>query len=371
MANHSDDSGVKFSLARRPRSVPIWKNRYVADAGDQQGRGDGDRALGERSPQRSGSRDGLGFGHGLQRLSDASTQKGGADRRRRVDAWRTRAGRRERSASEPRRQPRAVTRLRRTASALELRLDSSTNCFWSSATRSAVRATRPVPANTASRNHSMTCSALGTSIVRRAIDVWDVDRRQVDGRQVERKLEGQLDLGQVDGGDVNRRHVNNISQSANYCKHSTALHCHGDSMTTVLRRCCQLRDGSRDRAPVASDHRGRRTCSSDPAPVGAPPVVAVVVVHATGTVVRRDARSLARQDYPALSTRLPARRRRPDDDVADAHPRRPARRVRRAARRQPRVRPGGERRARSSSKATTGSSASVMTTSPSIPTPSG
>ena len=37
--------------------------------GDEQGGGDGDRALGKRRPQKGCSGDGLGFGHGLHRLA--------------------------------------------------------------------------------------------------------------------------------------------------------------------------------------------------------------------------------------------------------------------------------------------------------------
>ena len=53
-------------------------------AGDEQGGGDGDRALGKRRPQHGGSGDGLGFGHGLQRLPTPECRGRRRDRRRPV-----------------------------------------------------------------------------------------------------------------------------------------------------------------------------------------------------------------------------------------------------------------------------------------------
>ena len=55
------------------------KEQIGRHPGDEQGGGDGNRALRERSPQRGGSRDGLGVGHGLQRLPTPECRKGGAE----------------------------------------------------------------------------------------------------------------------------------------------------------------------------------------------------------------------------------------------------------------------------------------------------
>ena len=98
-----------------------------------------------------------------------------------------------------------------------------------------------------------------------------------------------------------------------------------------------------------------------------PPVVAVVVTHDPGPVVRGDPRVPRRPDLPGPVG--PGRRRR--QRGGPHRPRRggPARGLRPAARRQPRLRRGRQRGARRRSRAPP-STCSATTTSPSTPTPS-
>ena len=106
--------------------------------------------------------------------------------------------------------------------------------------------------------------------------------------------------------------------------------------------------------------------------VAAPPVVAVVVVHTPGPWFDETLASLARQDYPALDTvfLVTGAGDRDADDVADhIHAVLPNAFVEEVAG-NPGFGPAANSRRCSSSRATTGSSASATTTLPSTPTPS-
>ena len=139
------------------------EERVRRDSGDEQGRGDRDRALGQRSAQRGGSGHGLGFGHGVQRLPTRHADEAATTPPvpTGVDGARSSASVRAAGVAPAGRTP--------SASALQLApLTQLDELLLEVGTRSAVSTTRPMPAYTASRPHSMICSALGRSMFGRS-----------------------------------------------------------------------------------------------------------------------------------------------------------------------------------------------------------
>ena len=136
-----------------------------------------------------------------------------------------------------------------------------------------------------------------------------------------------------------RRHGNTIAQSANYCKQSAAARhviserCRNDDNFVTGRRPSRTDSlappwtaNSLERPAPLARRRSSRSSSSTPR-----------------TMVRRDARLARRQDYPNLNTLFLLAGRAPTTTSPTRITRRPARRLRPDARRQPRVRRGGQR----------------------------